>query len=65
MLTKLRILEIHKSILNIFIEPVGSVSPKINAGDDFKHLKGKSKHDLNLLCPAQSYPTPVYRYYII
>lgn len=44
------------------IEPVGSVSPKIQPGDEFKMLKQRVGASLNLLCPAQAYPTPVFRY---
>ena len=44
-----------------FPEPMGSVSPKISTGEDFKHIKGKSNHSLSLLCPAQAYPTPYFR----
>lgn len=40
------------------LEPMGSVGPKITTGEDFKHIKGKSGHSLNMLCPAQAYPTP-------
>lgn len=45
----------------LLAEPVGSVSPKINTGDDYNHIKGKSMQDLSLLCPAQAYPQPFYR----
>lgn len=44
------------------LEPVGSVSPKIQVGDEFKLLKVKSGEHINLLCPAQAYPTPIFRY---
>ncbi|XP_017132758.1 Down syndrome cell adhesion molecule-like protein Dscam2 isoform X46 [Drosophila elegans] len=47
----------------VITEPVGSVSPKINTGEDFKHLKGKSGQDLSILCPAQGYPQPFFRWY--
>lgn len=43
-------------------EPVASVSPKIHTGDEFKMIKQKSDESLSLLCPAQSYPTPIFRY---
>lgn len=46
---------------SLLAEPVGSVSPKINTGDDYNHIKGKSAQDLSLLCPAQAYPQPFYR----
>jgi len=44
-------------------EPIGSVSPKVNAGEDLKSVKGELKSHVNLLCPAQAYPTPVFRYF--
>nr|XP_044249305.1 Down syndrome cell adhesion molecule-like protein Dscam2 isoform X14 [Drosophila takahashii] len=47
----------------VITEPVGSVSPKINTGEDFKHLKGKSSQALSILCPAQGYPQPFFRWY--
>ncbi|KAL7736494.1 hypothetical protein ACLKA6_019693 [Drosophila palustris] len=49
-----------RRILCLSIEPVGSVSPKINTGDDYNHIKGKFSQDLSLLCPAQAYPQPFY-----
>ncbi|XP_043064039.1 Down syndrome cell adhesion molecule-like protein Dscam2 isoform X43 [Drosophila ficusphila] len=47
----------------VITEPVGSVSPKINTGEDLKHVKGKRGQDLSLLCPAQAYPQPFFRWY--
>ncbi|XP_070066223.1 cell adhesion molecule Dscam1 isoform X27 [Drosophila virilis] len=47
----------------VITEPVGSVSPKINTGEDYNHIKGRSALDLSLLCPAQAYPQPFYRWY--
>ena len=43
-----------------YLEPIGSVSPKVNTGDGtiFRRESGQS---LNLLCPAQAFPTPVFR----
>lgn len=43
------------------LEPIGSVSPKINIGDRYSVIEGDNGKNLNLLCPAQSYPTPVFR----
>jgi len=50
--------------LKKFAEPVASVSPKIQSGDEFKFVKNKFGESLSILCPAQSYPTPVFRYEI-
>ncbi|KRF98088.1 uncharacterized protein Dwil_GK22019, isoform AY [Drosophila willistoni] len=47
----------------VITEPIGSVSPKITNADDLKHVKVKSFHSLSLLCPAQAYPQPIYRWY--
>lgn len=41
---------------------MGSVGPKITVGEDLKHIKGKEEHSLSMLCPAQAYPTPYFRY---
>lgn len=46
------------------VEPVGSVSPKINVGDEYKILRVKMSNSVNILCPAQSYPVPFYRWVI-
>lgn len=46
---------------NLITEPVGSVSPKINVGDEFKITKIRNGSSTNILCPAQSYPVPVFR----
>ncbi|XP_043866976.1 Down syndrome cell adhesion molecule-like protein Dscam2 isoform X7 [Drosophila mojavensis] len=47
----------------VITEPIGSVSPKISNADDLKHVKVKNQHSLSLLCPAQGYPQPAYRWY--
>lgn len=49
------------TIIYKFLEPVGSVSPKISIGEDLKHVKGKQNQGLSLLCPAQAYPQPIFR----
>lgn len=41
-------------------EPVGSVRPKIS-GEDFKKTKVHINDSIALLCPAQSFPVPIYR----
>lgn len=43
------------------LEPVGSVSPKVTTGEEFKVIRYELAHNLNILCPAQAYPTPVFR----
>lgn len=42
-------------------EPIGSVAPKVNAGDDLKSVKTGTDQAVTLLCPAQAYPMPVFR----
>jgi hypothetical protein len=44
------------------LEPVGSVSPKKNTGDDIKVIWANLGNNIGILCPAQAYPTPVFRY---
>lgn len=45
-----------------FSEPVASVGPKINAYDELTKVRGRNATDVTLLCPAQSYPVPLFRY---
>lgn len=56
----LRKLNIHNHLL--VTEPVGSVSPKKNTGDDIKVIAAAQGRNIGILCPAQAYPTPVFRY---
>lgn len=48
--------------LNVCIEPVGSVAPKLTSGDKSRTLDIRRNHNLTLLCPAQSYPVPNFRW---
>lgn len=44
------------------LEPVGSVSPKMTAGDDaIKIPKISIVQSATLMCPAQAYPVPLFR----
>lgn len=45
-----------------YIEPVGTVSPKVNVIDQYNNFRGMVNHSLTILCPAQSYPVPVFRF---
>nr|XP_044249300.1 Down syndrome cell adhesion molecule-like protein Dscam2 isoform X9 [Drosophila takahashii] len=47
----------------VITEPVGSVGPKLTSGDDSRTVKVKREVSVTLLCPAQAYPVPVYRWY--
>lgn len=47
--------------LHAFLEPVGSVSPKINSISKFDELSVHIGHTLSILCPAQSFPVPSFR----
>ncbi|XP_037886827.1 Down syndrome cell adhesion molecule-like protein Dscam2 isoform X2 [Glossina fuscipes] len=47
----------------VITEPMGTVSPKVTVGEDFKHIKTLMNKGLSLLCPAQAYPKPMYRWY--
>lgn len=51
----------HQRFLSLQ-EPIGSVSPKVNAVDELNILRGAAGKTLSLMCPAQAYPTPVFRY---
>lgn len=43
-------------------EPVGSVIPKFPTTDSSRSFRGKRGENLTLLCPAQGFPVPKYRY---
>lgn len=45
----------------IFLEPIGSVSPKVNDIDRSNIMQRESKSAVSLPCPSQAYPTPVFR----
>ncbi|XP_068973112.1 cell adhesion molecule Dscam1 isoform X38 [Bombus flavifrons] len=47
----------------VITEPVGSVRPKFPSMDNINGLSTESKSNLPLLCPAQGFPVPVYRWY--
>lgn len=49
----------------ILAEPVGSVKPKINVQDKLQTREMAQGAGFALLCPAQSYPMPAYRYYSV
>lgn len=44
-----------------FVEPVGSVSPKITSAEDTKRLRVMINDSIAILCPAQSFPVPAFR----
>lgn len=44
-----------------FTEPVGSVAPKVDTRDEFTFTRAQLHADKALICPAQSYPMPVFR----
>ncbi|XP_071865643.1 Down syndrome cell adhesion molecule 1 isoform X7 [Bombus fervidus] len=47
----------------VITEPVGSVRPKFPSMDNINGLSTESKSNIPLLCPAQGFPVPVYRWY--
>ncbi|XP_043064038.1 Down syndrome cell adhesion molecule-like protein Dscam2 isoform X42 [Drosophila ficusphila] len=47
----------------VITEPVGSVAPKVDMQDKFGVNIRASKNSLNLLCKAQGYPMPAFRWY--
>uniref|UniRef100_A0A1B0AGE9 Uncharacterized protein n=1 Tax=Glossina pallidipes TaxID=7398 RepID=A0A1B0AGE9_GLOPL len=50
-----------KLIQCLDLEPMGSVAPKINANDELTMVRSRLQQNVTLLCPAQSYPVPVFR----
>ncbi|XP_017132756.1 Down syndrome cell adhesion molecule-like protein Dscam2 isoform X43 [Drosophila elegans] len=47
----------------VITEPVGSVAPKVDMQDKFGVNIRVSRNTLNLLCKAQGYPMPAFRWY--
>ncbi len=47
----------------MYIEPVGSVAPKVNVADKVSISSIRQSHVTNILCPAQGYPMPAFRYF--
>lgn len=45
----------------LHLEPVGSVSPKVTSADDTKRVRINLNGCIALMCPAQSFPVPVFR----
>ncbi|VVC30731.1 Immunoglobulin subtype,Immunoglobulin-like domain,Immunoglobulin-like fold,Immunoglobulin subtype [Cinara cedri] len=54
---------LHKGTLYQFPEPVSSTAPKFPMITETYKFKMKSLVDLNLLCDAQGYPIPAFRWY--
>ncbi|XP_044270286.1 Down syndrome cell adhesion molecule-like protein Dscam2 isoform X42 [Tribolium madens] len=47
----------------VITEPIGSVLPKFPTTDISRTFKGHLRESLTLLCPAQAFPVPKYRWY--
>ncbi|XP_017467259.1 PREDICTED: Down syndrome cell adhesion molecule-like protein Dscam2 isoform X43 [Rhagoletis zephyria] len=47
----------------VITEPVGSVAPKLTSGDDSRTVKAHGGQSVTLLCPAQAFPVPLFRWY--
>nr|XP_017031913.1 Down syndrome cell adhesion molecule-like protein Dscam2 isoform X16 [Drosophila kikkawai] len=47
----------------VITEPVGSVAPKVEIKDKLGIFVAKFNRSMALLCPAQAYPMPAYRWY--
>lgn len=60
--SEISILSFHKFYILFNIEPVGSVKPNVNIGDKTNIANIRIHHQINLLCPAQAFPVPAYRY---
>ncbi|XP_049833936.1 Down syndrome cell adhesion molecule-like protein Dscam2 isoform X23 [Schistocerca gregaria] len=47
----------------VITEPVGSSVPKFPTTDDVRGFKARLGHNCTLMCPAQGFPVPAYRWY--
>ncbi|XP_067628011.1 cell adhesion molecule Dscam1 isoform X11 [Eurosta solidaginis] len=47
----------------VITEPVGSVAPKVDIKDEINYARAELGRSFALICPAQSYPVPIYRWY--
>ncbi|XP_073812139.1 Down syndrome cell adhesion molecule 1 isoform X14 [Musca autumnalis] len=47
----------------VITEPVGSVSPRLTSGDKTRNVDVYLQQSVTLLCPAQAYPVPFFRWY--
>ncbi|XP_044270305.1 Down syndrome cell adhesion molecule-like protein Dscam2 isoform X44 [Tribolium madens] len=47
----------------VITEPIGTVLPKFPATDNLRGFVSKSNSTVTLLCPAQAFPVPLYRWY--
>lgn len=45
------------------VEPVGRVSPKFTTGDKSRAFDANGGDSVTLLCPAQAFPAPSFRYF--
>ncbi|XP_043064025.1 Down syndrome cell adhesion molecule-like protein Dscam2 isoform X29 [Drosophila ficusphila] len=47
----------------VITEPVGSVAPKVDIKDEINYARAALGESLSIVCPAQSYPVPAFRWY--
>ncbi|XP_044312589.1 Down syndrome cell adhesion molecule-like protein Dscam2 isoform X5 [Drosophila rhopaloa] len=47
----------------VITEPIASVGPRLLSGNDIKVVHFSAGQATTMLCPAQSYPVPVFRWY--
>ncbi|XP_037715250.1 Down syndrome cell adhesion molecule-like protein Dscam2 isoform X37 [Drosophila subpulchrella] len=47
----------------VITEPVGSIGPRLTSGDESRILRVYLAASATLLCPAQAYPVPFFRWY--
>lgn len=45
-----------------YIEPVGSVAPKVSLADEVNNARTLHHQTISLACKVQAYPVPVYRF---
>ncbi|XP_060803989.1 cell adhesion molecule Dscam2 isoform X45 [Amyelois transitella] len=47
----------------VITEPVGRVSPKFTSGDKSRAFDAEGGDNVTMLCPAQAFPAPAFRWY--
>ncbi|XP_047019437.1 Down syndrome cell adhesion molecule-like protein Dscam2 isoform X24 [Helicoverpa zea] len=47
----------------VITEPIGSKSPSFSSGSKLAWFEIRQKQDFALICPAQGYPVPLFRWY--
>lgn len=58
------IIQVSQSELkkDVFLEPIGGSKPQLSEDSNFKRLNRKVDDSIGLLCPAQGFPQPTFRF---